>query len=448
MSVNRDEPSLGKYVRMLELDLNNSPAFQGVFKEPMRVEPPGPFAGRSRALLSPWRGQKARDIEHPARQVTSFIASLDQLTSFTVKWYWCSPTHPSYDLYTNIFLPGWSTFSRRLRCLSLHLTAESFSYLFFRDLQFTQLDTLSLQLFIHSNTTTAQSSPEPFLHFIHRHYKTLKSLRIISLHPIDERSFYLGIGRLPKLEVLKLEDPSPSALAAIGDFLLHNSATLTEFCWANKLSPGWATTSTHPTCTGTPLDIHLPKLKKLSLDFAIFRKRSYDLGHILGYISRHAETLSSLALTGQHLTQAEFCALLDTVITLRIHTLEVSLRNITSSTFPTVATYLPNLDTLAIEYSTVDPDVYNVTDSPDVYPASLAFSDQFVRDMQASSLKIWHLGTLFVKRRGFWHRPGGVVPTDHPVVRTILDNIPRVEYINGIYREEFLKLEVKGEERE
>lgn len=446
LPVNRETPSLGKYVQTLTFDLTEYEPIEGIGplllkEEQSRTEALAPLATYFYAVFHPRQAREARKFKAGVRNTKAFIASLDQLTNLVIQWHFeCCPMSLSHKIYTDIFLLGWSIFGSRLRSLSLHMTTESYSYLFAADLYLPQLERLTLDLYKShdvTNSNITRSSPTPFINLILRHIKTLTSLHVMSLFSIDREAFYTGIGKLPNLRTFNLEEVHQhQELSPPTSFLLLNSAALAEFSWSLKISPNWMTTSIPPTLVKTPLEIHFPKLTNLALNITIFQHHTADTHQVMRFLARHAELLTSLTLDGECFLERNFRVQMS-----QLRTLDISVYHIKASTFPTLATHLPCLGTLTIKYENFGVDVldFPAKDSSTAltdYLERIVVTDLFVKKIQKPPLRNWQLHTLILRRKSYeWDSS-----LEYAVAEVITENIPYLQFINEMERRDFLRL--------
>ncbi|KAF7771614.1 hypothetical protein Agabi119p4_5925 [Agaricus bisporus var. burnettii] len=288
--------------------------------------------------------------------------------------------------------------------------------------------------------------------FIRRHSKTLKMLSIGSKIDQDLTSLYDGIGCLLHLETLEIEQPSftPSKnhTEALGQFLIRHRDNLTSFRWTFVTPSNVAASQTfilHPQewFEQPPYNLQLPRLRQMALTLPGTSNLSFFEGTNL-YCARHASTLTHLSLNGLIMSLTQFRELLLLIGSKRLESLEISLEVLTSAVLINLSTKCPSLQCLHLAYSSVgrqksltepvlvDPTAGGILKIPNV---PMVNTWQFRHDMSVLVLGNWNVGELYLRKVG--DRSWEEYKMDQ-VGRLIVKSLPRVEFVNGSYREDYV----------
>lgn len=287
--------------------------------------------------------------------------------------------------------------------------------------------------------------------FIRRHSKTLKTVSFASTTAQDLTSLYDGIGWLPHLKNLEIQQPylppSNNHSEALNQLLFRHRDTLTSFKWSFCASSGTSTKvfvmNPQEWFEQPPYHLTILSLQHLHLAFPEPFNPSFFEGTLF-YCARHASTLTHLSLDGLTFTLPQFHELLLLVSSKQLKELAISLEVLTSAVLVNLSTKFPSLKVLRLSFTSVgrqksiseptlvDPTAGGILKIPNV---SVVKTWQFRHDMAALVLSSWHVVELYLRRntdRG-WRE----YKLDQ-VGRLVVKSLPRVGFVNGTYREEYL----------
>ncbi|KAF9450877.1 hypothetical protein P691DRAFT_700319 [Macrolepiota fuliginosa MF-IS2] len=285
---------------------------------------------------------------------------------------------------------------------------------------------------------------------VRRHAKTLKAVSFVSALDLDLTSLYDGVGWLPHLESLEIEQPylppSRNHTDALNQFLLRHRETLTSFKWSFVPLPDTNLRTLTPNAQDwfnqPPYHLTLPSLQRLHLTFPGPSNPGLFEGTLF-YFARHASTLTHLSLNGLTFTLSQFHELLLLVGSKNIQDLDISLEILTSAVLTNLSTKFPLLKVLRLAYTSVgrqkvtsgsalvDPTAGGILKIPNV---SMVKMWQFKQDMAMLILPGWAVEEVYLKRN-----VDREYKVDH-VGKMVVKSLPKVMFVNGMYRETFLQL--------
>ncbi|KAJ3563417.1 hypothetical protein NP233_g8955 [Leucocoprinus birnbaumii] len=289
--------------------------------------------------------------------------------------------------------------------------------------------------------------------FIRRHSKTLKSVSFRSAMELDLTSLYDGMGWLPRLESVEIEQPyllpSLNHSDSLNQFLHRHHDTLKSFKWS-FVDPSRATVqpfklNPHDWFEQSPYHLTLPCLRQLHLSFPGLSNSALFEGALF-YCTRHSTTITQLRLSGISLNLTQFHEFLLYVGSKNLQELDISLEILTSYVFSNLCLKFPALKTLRLAYSSVgrqksiseptlvDPTGGGILKIPNV---PVVRTWQFRQDMTTLVLSGWPLLELYFKKNGdkSWreYKPD-------QVGKLVVKSLPRIGFVNEVYRETFLQL--------
>ncbi len=347
-----------------------------------------------------------RILPHPSQEAKTFVASLQLVTDLTITWSCCSSHKPFCDAYRDLLSLGWLTFGSQLRSLSLTTTVDSIPSLFGSPFQLPKLEQLDLDI-LKDESTTDTAVYSILIPFIQRHVDYLGDLRI-RIYPQDNHSkFYNALGHFPNLQKFTFtgsygDRNLAERATALSKFLSLHSATITHFNW--DLAVGYQS---------PPLSVRLPMLKALKIVFSVYgRYGTHEFQDVLQYLTRQTQPLSSLSVLNARLLPFEIRNLLSIRTVSHLRDLELSLTVLDYSTFSAIVPALPNLERFVAIFNR-----FNLR--------SVEFSDGNLRDWSVSDV-VLQLQEPSLNFLDMWGK-------------LILESFPRIEYLNGMYREDILK---------
>lgn len=340
------------------------------------------------------------------------MASLQHLTNLAIIWCSCPSHKISCDAYLNTLSLGRLTFFSSLLSLSLTLDLDSIPSFFTISFHFPQLEQLELDL-LKDESSTDSAIYSTLIPFIRNHATTLQVLSIRMFAQDDHRKFYGALGHFPNLRKFTFTGPYadrnlPVRNLAFEKFLSLHSATLTDLNW----NPGEGYQS-------PPFSVRLPMLRVLKLTFSGYGRHSLlEFQRTLSYLHDHPQPLTSFSVLNTNLLDIEIRGLLRVHAVLQLRNLELSLKVLDKSILSAIVNALPNLERFVAVF-----DRFNLR--------TVEFSD--------GSLKHWSVFDLVLELQQ---------PADFNFVgmwgKLILDSFPRVEFLNGTYRDDILRLAPRG----
>ncbi len=347
---------------------------------------------------------------YPQKGVQIFMRSLRRLKNLEITWMDSSSHKIHCAACIDLLSIGWQTFGSNLCTLYLSIQLDSAPSLFETPLHFPQLRELDLNIF-ESKSSANSSEYSALMSFIHRHANALRALGIGLVHSPGYVKFFTLLGHFPNLHKLRfmgllLDQNRKKCPDVFAKFLDLHSATLTDVDWYNHLGQNRGL-----------FDNCFPKLTKLRFYFpGPDQDREDTFNNVVRFLHNHIQPLASLSLLGIELLVDKVHSLLSIKTLSQLRDLELSLLRLEYSTFSTVSTALPNLERFVVKFRDLD-----------LSPA----------DLLTGNLKDWSMLELVLEHDGaridFIQKWG----------KLVLESFPRIEYFNGIYREDVLKYAVK-----
>lgn len=326
------------------------------------------------------------------------MASWQHITVLKITWI-DRPYHElDCDAYSNLLSLGWPNFSPAVYSLSLAINVNSTSSLFPTHLHFPHLKQLDLDI---RETKSTSESPlySTLMPFIHRHANTVEALSIKLTSASNYANFYTTLGHFPNLNQFTYRnhlfgrgEPDGSLVG----FLNLHADTLTQIDWDQGVGYNLEL-----------FDARLPNL--ISFKFAYLANGSNCFQVVIRSFRRSIQPLASLSFLSYNLDFPELRTLLGVPNLSHLRHLELSLSRLDYSTFLALAIALPNLEQFVAHF------YYFVHDDFFVYNKMLGWG------VFALFLDHKDPSALFIQKWG----------------RFLLGRFPRVEYLNGRYREEF-----------
>jgi hypothetical protein len=288
--------------------------------------------------------------------------------------------------------------------------------------------------------------------FIRKHSNTLKGVSFASTMALDLTSLYDGMGLLLHLEHFEIEQPylppTYNHSDALNQLLFRHRDILKSFKWTfvntsdSKLQS--FTLNPQDWFEQPPYHLTLPVLRSLHLSLPGPSSGGLFEGTLF-YCIRHTSTLTHLILTGLTLTLPQFHEFLPLVSSKHLEELDISLDILTSAILTNLSTKFPNLRVLRLRYTSVarqkslsqatlvDPTGGGILKIPNV---SLVKTWQFRQDMSSLVLPQWSVTELYLRKNAdqSWRE----YKRDQ-VGKLVLKSLPRVAFINDVYREVFLQ---------
>ncbi|KDR76141.1 hypothetical protein GALMADRAFT_247352 [Galerina marginata CBS 339.88] len=363
------------------------------------------------------------------RNVLKIMRQMTSLTSFRVEirgeehWYF-------KEISADFFAPGWAAFGVNLRTLELRIPLEDMAKVLppVGTATLTSLETLYVQI-IRASLTTSEGAiiMKQLLPFVNHHRRTLKSLTLDVAEQTNLSPFLLGLHHVPSLESFKLKQPFVSEdetdFTGLKHFFQMHRSHLTHF------DIDMISTFTHyPTpyafFAQDCFSVALPKLRGLSIHLHYFPP-AYSEG-ILPYIHQFKSTLVSLEVHEHRWILGRLQTLVEGFSsTSTLKELKICLTDFSPDVLLLLATNLPNLDTLNIDFETLSPEGFPIPWRRD--------TPLFVDAMGQIKLPTWHLRVLDLNKPLHHSAPARMY-----CKFALVKALPSVEYFCGLGPDEYL----------
>ncbi|KAF9450896.1 hypothetical protein P691DRAFT_809245 [Macrolepiota fuliginosa MF-IS2] len=401
------------------------------------------------------RGEVEKGHISTAEKLRGFVNALKRLTKLTIEWdaSWGGP-----DLFDGpaelLVTIGWQAYSSNIRELELNISVEICERVVLPSLRLDRLETLILRLEkFYTNTDDTEIIRKTLVPFVLGHINTLKALTFKSFQNLDMTTFFQNIGHIPNLKRLHIQQPYLGVgYTHSNSFLLHLYVdTLVDFSWDfyEAPDPRFNYTPAEVWFAQPPYHVKFLNLRHLALGLRGFPLREY-FDEIASYIETHHDTLVTLKLTGWAFDMNQFHKLVERIASPSLVELELSVDVLCSAVILDLAENFSCLQVLHLSYNEVgrqvwvpDLQAYRPAEPPsdaDPVPhtgATLQVKiSQFVEDVSVLCLPCWRLSALSLAGGTRYLRL-----TTARVGSLLLKGLPRVGFINGLYREDFLELE-------
>lgn len=286
----------------------------------------------------------------------SFFPNVD---SYTLDWNGSADFHP--ELYDAFLIPILSRWKINLRQLTLCLPPQMYSKL--SQFSMPSLQTLEIRLDTGSmDPLNVNIHLDALLVFIHNLKDSLRSLSIRSTpssEGLDLSRLFRHIGTFPHLRAFSITIPFDgghlSSIPPFVRFVQRHSATLeslalqTTRCSVGGKSVEHDGKNWIQAIVGSLLDQPLPQLESLTVALRPLRA---PLDLFRDFLQLHGLTLKHLSLTDRSLTKGEIeHFILSPLNNSPLKQLELRCNSFTPRLLCSMATYLPDLDTLKLAIS-------------------------------------------------------------------------------------------------
>ncbi|PPQ81006.1 hypothetical protein CVT25_014514 [Psilocybe cyanescens] len=330
---------------------------------------------------------------------------------------------------TSFFTIGWATFGSNLRSLDLRIPLEAMEEVLSLSnrVTLTNLQNLSLQIIRASLVTDASVIlMEIILPFIIAHRYTLHSLILHISEQINLSPLLLRLEPIISLQTLKLKQPfvghDQTDLTGLKHFFQVHCSHLRHF-HLDMVSTFVHYPTPYPFFAQSCFGIALPKLRHLSIYFHKFPLQ-YSEG-MIPYILQFKTTLVSLEIS-EHPWSLERLKILlkDFSANSPLRELKCSMSVLDPPVVEALATSLPSLDILDIDFERIGPEGY--VDHP------TNTTPLFAHEMCRLNITTWRLRDLRISSFQLAHVPR--VKCKHALVGAL----PNVQKFCGLTREEYL----------
>lgn len=418
-----------------------------------RISPRSLWGRFKQALMGSHQSNKYRpqDIVH---YLNRFIKTLNHVTELTIDSHFNHALVPQSACSLALLGAAWETFGSTLRRLTLKGDLSLLEIVLQDSIHLESLEYLSVEIGRNRYGGDLSSTSSVLAHFIARHSPTLKTLEIFSNEIINLDLLTHGIGNLPHLRQLKFRQPpsnEPCHDSAIQKFLIRHKETITTFEWGyiNPLVSWNIPPQPHDATihsSKAPFNLAFPNLDQFAVGGTC--PEPIYLRSAISFLERHQKNLTKLSFASWMLSPDEFATLVQTTTLPALKELDIGVEVLTSGVFTTLASKFPLLEVLGIAYDKTGRQLATSTTPDSTIPINAAeFGDrtrlvygfaEFREDMEGLVLLDWPVQMLNIRRCACseWqnHRAENVG-------KVVVAKLPRVGFVNGVYRESFLAVQ-------
>ncbi|KAJ3563824.1 hypothetical protein NP233_g8689 [Leucocoprinus birnbaumii] len=402
--------------------------------------------------LRPFRSPRRRpeDIIH---DLDRFVRSLDRVAHLTIDSHFNHTLIPNSTCSLRFLGAGWHAFGQTLRSLTLKGNLSLLESVLEDSIYLASLERLSVDLARNKHGVEVGAAYFALTQFIKRHSTALSTLEIVSADLADSNWFSQGLERLPRLQRLKIQQP-PSEdhgqRSAMRQFLLRHIDTIVDLEWGYtdthtpyKDDRGASEESGSP----PPLDITFPHIQRFAVCGSC--PGSVYLQSAMTFIERHQKTLTSLSFISWSLGFKDFIRLAEKAASPVMEELDCDVFILTSSVFATLKVHFPSLQALGLSYGMLGRTLRETPPSrdPNIPITSVDELDSldisgglrlkvFGKDMDAVMLADWPIERLNLREsRRLVNKADYRIEC---VGKVIVARLPKVGFVNGMYRENFV----------
>ncbi|KAF9447401.1 hypothetical protein P691DRAFT_776155 [Macrolepiota fuliginosa MF-IS2] len=384
------------------------------------------------------------------RYLDRFIGNLRCVTELTINSHFNHALVPRSGCSLIFLDTSWRAFGPNLRRLALKGDVSLLEAVLQEAVYLVQLECLSVQIGRNRHGGDMGAALSALAKFTRRHSSTLNTLTIVSDDVVDFDVLNQGIGRLPRLQTLKVRQP-PSGTSqhdrAARQFLLRHIDTITDLDWAFAdvlLKEGF-----HHWVDGAdpliPFNLKIPNIRSLAVGYVC--PQSIRLTSVISFISCHQRSLTKLSLAFWMLSLDQFTLLVHGTASPILKELEISIATLTSRMFATLSICFPRLEILGLTYDKAGRQL-GVTSTQGHSTPILATErlegvrvahglSEFAEDMGKLWFGDWPVEALNIRKCFCSEWQGYRVGS---VGGVLLASLPRVGFVNRMYREEFLSV--------